>query len=164
MSNISFMKPKKRQKLCHNCEGEMDLDVIVCPFCAADLREEKPELKRPSYNPSFLQANQQTNQSLYPSSYSSKPKEGEQEAVEEPEMPETVATSPTERSESETKNIFGPTIFFTLGVQLFLFGFLMLLFSHKGVVILKWDAHYWFGYVLVSLPFLYFGYKSVSKL
>ena len=25
------MKPKKRQKLCHNCEGDIDVDVIVCP-------------------------------------------------------------------------------------------------------------------------------------
>ena len=38
---LGLMKPKKRQKLCHHCEGEVDLDVIVCPFCAADLREER---------------------------------------------------------------------------------------------------------------------------
>jgi hypothetical protein len=37
------MKPKKRQKLCPNCEGEVDLEVIVCPFCAADLRLERLE-------------------------------------------------------------------------------------------------------------------------
>lgn len=165
MSNISFMKPKKRQKLCHNCEGEMDLDVIVCPFCAADLREEKPEQKRASYNPSFLHTNQQTNQSLYPSPYSPKPSPREEEAAVEPEAVEmTAAAEPAEEKESGSKNIFAPTVFFTLGVQLFLFGFLMLLFSHKGVVVLKWDAHYWFGYVLVSLPFLYFGYKSISRL
>lgn len=35
-------KQNKRQKICHNCEADIDLDVIVCPFCAADLREERP--------------------------------------------------------------------------------------------------------------------------
>jgi hypothetical protein len=161
MSNIKFMKPKKRQKLCHNCEGEIDLDVIVCPFCAADLREEKPELRHSSYNPSFSHVNQQTNQSLYPSSPYSALKESSEEVEAPPQVPEAVLT---EEVKSEAKNIFGPTVLFTLGVQLFLFGFLMLLFSHKGVVILKWNAHFWFWYVLSSFPFLYFGYKSVSKL
>jgi hypothetical protein len=160
MGNMSLMKPKKRQKLCHNCEGEIDLDVIVCPFCAADLREEKPEQRQSSsYHPSFLHANQQTNQSLYPSAYSMRQEE-EKEAspVESAELP---PQSPSERIEPEPKNIFAPMIFFTLGVQLFLFGFLMLLFSHKGVVILKWDAHFWFWYVFASLPLLYFGYKKL---
>ena len=45
------MKPKKRQKMCYNCEGGVDLDVIVCPFCAADLRAEKPEQQASAYNP-----------------------------------------------------------------------------------------------------------------
>jgi hypothetical protein len=152
------MKPKKRQKLCHNCEGEIDLDVIVCPFCAADLREEKPEQSRPTYSPSFMHASQQTHQSLYPPSKSSYP----EEVALEPE-PES-SSLPQESPGFVSKNIFGPTIFFTLGVQLFLFGFLMLLFSHKGIVVLTWDAHSWFWYVLASLPFLYFGYKSIAKL
>lgn len=164
MSNIIIMKPKKRQKLCHNCEGEIDLDVIVCPFCAADLREEKPEQRRPSYNPSFMHVNQQTNQSLYPPSYSMKSPAEEVFLEPEPEVVESAAPLPQEQSSSDSKNMFAPIVLFTLGVQLFLFGFLMLLFSHKGVVILKWDAHFWFWYVFASIPFLYFGYKWISKL
>ena len=159
MSNIVDMKPKKRQKLCHNCEGEIDLDVIVCPFCAADLREEKPEQRRAPYSASFMHTNAQTNQSLYPSA-----RRVQQEPVEESEPIEQPLEAAIEEEEGETKNIFRPTIFFTLGVQLFLFGFLMLFFSHKGVVILKWDAHFWYGYVLASIPFLYFGYKSITRL
>lgn len=47
------MKPKKRQKLCYNCDAEADLDVIVCPFCAADLRAEKVDshLTQPLQSP-----------------------------------------------------------------------------------------------------------------
>jgi hypothetical protein len=153
------MKPKKRQKLCHNCEGEIDVDVIVCPFCAADLREEKPEQKRPSYNPFVRNLNdQQTMQSLYPPPY--KGAEAEPQESQGAEVPAAAA----EPAEDKKNNVFTPTILFTLGVQLFILGLLMLLFSHKGTVILKWDARFWFLYVFASIPFLVFGYKALSKL
>ena len=152
------MKPKKRQKLCHNCEGEIDVDVIVCPFCAADLREEKPERERPPYNPAFRNTtHQQTMQSLYPPPYKNLERPPEEPLQEE--VP--AAAAPVEDNK---KSIFAPIILFTLGVQLCLLGLLMLLFSHKGVVILKWDARFWFFYIFASVPFLVFGYKALSKL
>lgn len=136
------MKPKKRQKLCHNCEGEIDIDVIVCPFCAADLREEKPEQRYSSY---VSQEPKHTMQSLYPSASES-------------------VSSEEKREEEKKSGVFVPTVLFTLGVQLCVFSLLMLLFSHKGVVILKWDARFWFFYLFASIPFLVFGYKALSKL
>lgn len=153
------MKPKKRQKMCYNCEGEIDLDVIVCPFCAADLREEKPEQQRPHFNPTASVKNLTTQQSLYPPHYAPKQAALQQEDAPFPEE----AQMPAMESE-ETKSIFGPTILMTLGTQLLLFGILMFLFSTKGAMILKWDARLWFLYVFASIPLLIFGYKSVSKL
>ena len=150
-------KLKKRQKLCHNCEGEIDLDVIVCPFCAADLREEKPEQGRSSFNAGQkVVQDQQTSQSLYPSSFPIKPPE----AAPEPQrqQPEAVQEG------APSTNSFGPTILFTLGVQLVLLGLLMLLFSHKGMVVLRWNASWWFMYCLAGFPFLYIGYRALSKL
>lgn len=145
------MKPKKRQKLCHNCEGEIDIDVIVCPFCAADLREEKPEQRYSAYAAQSQEMNsKQTVQSLYPNTFS--------EAVD----PEPVKEEPEKVAEEKESGVFMPTILFTLGVQLCVFGLLMLLFSHKGVVILKWDARFWFFYLFASVPFLIFGYKKLS--
>lgn len=159
------MKAKKRQKMCFNCEGEIDLDVIVCPYCAADLREEKPEQPRAS-----LQANLQTGAknlgdqktlaSLYPSQYPPQPLQRTEAAPSE-EAPEPAVQSSAEEKE---KNIFGPIILFTLGAQLCLFGLLMVLFSHKGVMVLKWDARLWFLYVFASIPLLVFGYRALSKL
>ncbi len=147
------MKPKKRQKLCHNCEGEIDIDVIVCPFCAADLREEKPEQKYSSYMSQGQDMDQkQTMQSLYPGAFS------HTEAVQEDPVEKE---APKVKEEVES-GMFMPTIFFTLGVQLCVLGLLMLLFSHKGVVILKWDARFWFLYLFASVPFLIFGYKRLS--
>jgi hypothetical protein len=149
------MKPKKRQKLCCHCEGEVDLDVIVCPFCAADLREEKPEQKT-VYNPTSALQNMDMHQSLYPSSYTSKPIE-----TVTADSQDSVRIS---EPEIETRSLWGPIILMTLGSQLFLFGVLMLLFSDKGALLLKWDARLWFIYILASVPFLIFGYRSVSKL
>lgn len=155
------MKPKKRQKLCYNCEGEIDVDVIVCPYCAADLREEKPEQQSPSYSASVRSMNaQETMQkSLYPPHYQEAAPELSEDSLRGSQ--ENIAPLPEEERQ---KNIFAPTILFTLGVQLFILGLLMLLFSHKGTVILKWDARFWFFYVFASIPFLVFGYKSLSKL
>lgn len=157
------MKPKKRQKLCHNCEGEVDVDVIVCPFCAADLREEKPEQHQAPYQPAASARalnRQQTSQSLYP------PPSSPQRVSEEPSSIDEAAAlvNASEEQGEKTKNLFLPTVLFTLGVQLCLFGLLMLLFSQKGVVMLKWDARFWFAYVFVSVPFLVFGYRSLSSL
>lgn len=142
--------------MCYNCEGEIDLDVIVCPFCAADLREEKPEQQTPSYNPSHNLKNLNTQQSLYPSQ--NPPKVEQEEVVEEEAEVENSV------EEKEPKEIIGPTILMTLGAQLLLFGLLMLFFSHKGVMILKWDARLWYAYMLASVPLLIFGYKAVNKL
>lgn len=153
------MKPKKRQKLCHNCEGEIDLDVIVCPFCAADLREEKPEQGHPSFHTAHLINERQTSHSLYPQSFTKK-------AVEDPlyEQRAETPTPQTEMSEDKLKNVFSATILFTLGVQLVLLGLLMLFFSHKGAVVLKWNAAHWFLYCLGGMPLLYFGYRAISRL
>jgi hypothetical protein len=146
------MKPKKRQKLCCHCEGEVDLDVIVCPYCAADLREEKPEQLNPPYNPSVrsLNAEKAASQSLYPSSI---PEEAEPAAI----LEESAAPD-------RSQNIIGPLLLLTLGAQLLILGLLMALFSHKGSLVLKWDARMWFFYIIASGPLLFFGYRSASKL
>lgn len=159
------MKPKKRQKLCYHCEGEIDLDVIVCPFCAADLRVEKPEQMRSGYS-SFSGGektqNLQTSESLYPSSFPSRLETGGEEVLEREELPSASAEKQT--SSDRLSKVICPTILFTLGIQLFVLGMFILLFSHKGIVVLKWDGALWFFYVLAACPLLYFGYRSLSKL
>ncbi|MES2273840.1 MAG: hypothetical protein V4487_06575 [Chlamydiota bacterium] len=140
--------------------------MIVCPFCAADLREEKPEQQRSSYSSSASVRNlgeSQTSQSLYPNAPQTAPAPKTRAAPEEALIDPIPDSAPEEAGE-KTKNIFGPTLLFALGVQLCLFGLLMVLFSHKGVVILKWDTRFWFLYVFASVPLLVFGYRAVSRL
>lgn len=154
------MKPKKRQKLCQNCEGEIDLDVIVCPFCAADLREEKPERQRPQYNPTasvrHLNDSGPSFESLYPSPHAPKAPAVEAQAAVAP-------VAMNVESEEESKNSLLPIFLFTLGVQLFLLGFLTLIFSYQGAVVLKWSAKFWFVYLFASLPLIVFGYRMLSN-
>ena len=157
------MKPKKRQKLCYNCEGEVDLDVIVCPFCAADLREEKPELQKSSFSPSTASVKQlNTEQSLYPLSYS---------RIAEPEKivhsSEPIAASMLQEEVEEQPKTMQTALMalapLILGIHLFLWGVLLVLFSDRGTMILKWDARFWFAYVLASIPLLLFGYRGFNK-
>ena len=147
---LKTMKPKKRQKLCYNCEGEIDLDVIVCPFCAADLREEKPTLRSPM---------QQMSSSLYPSPYPVREEEPREAAL----PPRQEAEAPVE-AEEKSSGVVGSILLFSIGATLFLLGLLLVLFSHNGSVTLKWDARLWFLYLFASIPFLVFGYRSISKL
>lgn len=135
------MKPKKRQKLCHNCEAGVDLDVIVCPFCAADLRAEKGEM-RSAY------ASLET--PLYPSTSASAPRE----------QPEEMRSSVEEAVNKE----WVPITLCTLGAQLFLLGLLMLFCSHKGALVVKWNSDYWFLYCLFSGPLFYLGYRALKKI
>ncbi|MBF8263877.1 MAG: hypothetical protein HW387_1542 [Parachlamydiales bacterium] len=155
------MKPKKRQKLCCNCDGEIDLDVIVCPFCAADLREEKPEQQRTSPtsgNVRPLSGGQQMSESLYPPPYSShEPSETAPPA--EPAAPPSSAIE-----EEKPDRMIGSILLFSVGVQLFVLGLMLVLFSYHGSVVLKWDARLWFLYVFASIPLLILGYRSLSKL
>lgn len=139
--------------MCYNCEGEVDLDVIVCPYCAADLREEKPEQSAPQFNQAASMKNLDTQASLYPSQHTQRPPR-EEEPVHETAI----------QSEEEPKASYGPIILMTLGAQLLILGLFMLIFSSKGALVLKWDARFWYFYVLASIPLLIFGVKSLNKL
>lgn len=154
------MKQKKRQKLCHNCEGDIDLDVIVCPYCAADLREEKlEELRRSEPSSSMLQMSH----SLYPPPYPIREERPEQPSA--PPATKTVHLPQIEEEPSERLfSVLAPIVLFSLGTMLFVLGLLLMLFSHDGQVVLKWDGRLWFLYLFAAVPFLVFGYRSISKL
>jgi hypothetical protein len=146
------MKPKKRQKLCHNCEGEVDLDVIVCTFCAADLREEKPEqLKlRTAYSPRTY-SNEQMSESLYP--HSQVERETAAPLIEKDES-----------SENSLGQTIGGMVLLSVGIQLFLFSCFLLFCSNEGTLTLKWNSRFWVLYLFASLPLILFGSRIFSKL
>lgn len=166
---MRIVKPKKRQKLCHHCEGEVDLDVIVCPFCAADLREEKPEQHKSAFSPAVSSVKQiHTEQSLYPPPYLRTHEEEPaptyaREPVETQTAPSSLSQEETEEQSSLKPTLLGISLF-TLGVHFFLIGLMMFFFSDRGVLILRWNASFWVFYLLASLPLLAFGYRALNKL
>jgi hypothetical protein len=153
------MKPKKRQKLCHHCEGEVDLDVIVCPFCAADLREERPE--QPRFQPLAASIKNPTEQSLYPPPYSEpKTQPIQYESVEQEEE-----VLPQEDQIAETSSIKPASygiLLFALGAQLLFLGIAFLLFSNHGMLLLRFNANWWPLCLLFSFPLLVFGYRTTK--
>lgn len=161
---MALMKPKKRQKLCYNCEGEVDLDVIVCPFCAADLRAEKPELHRSAFSASVSSVKQlNAENSLYPP----------QLKITDPlpireEVVVNGLSQPLEEAEGEEPSSFKSTLnavsLFTLGVHFCVLGLALILFSDRGVLILKWNANLWLLYLALSGVLLFFGYRALQKI
>jgi len=143
------MKPKKRQKLCHHCEADVDLDVIVCPFCAADLREEKPEQQAVrAAAPAMKGLGVGEGSGLYP------------EARTIRGLPEeTVVTEPVEETE---KSPVSGVVLCTLGAQLLLLALMMLFFADGGKLTLQWSSKWWPLYLVGSLPLLFFGIKSLK--
>jgi len=159
------MKPKRRLKLCMNCDGQVDLDVIVCPYCGSDLLEDttsEEAMSRSAYDsPHKTLSLQETLSSLYPPPYQPRQTTYDAHDEMEEEYEDERVEEPIE--EEEKRGVFGPTLLFSLGMNLFLLGLFLFFFSEKGAVTLKWDAHYWFIYFLSSIPLVYFGYKKLSK-
>jgi hypothetical protein len=148
------MGQKKRLKLCPYCDGQLDLDVIVCPFCGNEVAEKKRE-EAPI---SKLYTPQVTESSLYPPPY--QPIREEPEDIfmrQEPIQKEAAMEAPQEKS------AFLPTLLFSLGINLVLVGFFILFFSRHGELLLRWDSRFWFVYVLLALPLIFFGYRGLAR-
>lgn len=152
--------PKKRQKLCQNCDGEVDLEVIFCPYCGSDLLEGKAKASSLGEFSERDTSSEKQGQKLYPPPYSSnKIQVLETEPEEEPSV-----LDKTEEPAKIPKNTFWAMLLFNLGVQSLLLGILLFVFSEKGAVHLHFDAKVWLFYVVFSMPMLYFGWKAVSQL
>ena len=173
------MDQRRRMKLCPHCEGDVDLDVIVCPFCGKDVSAQKmtANMQTPMSSRNSLVRSlspDETLSSLYPPPY--RPKVYEQELAatataeqtmieedEEEEEEEIVDEKiEDEEVEKEKKTPIIPILLFSLGINLCLFGLFLLFFSSNGEVWLHWKGGMWIGYLLLSAPFLYFGYKKMT--
>jgi len=140
---------------CKNCDG---CPAECCKYVAIeiDTPEDIDDFEDIKWYVSHK--NITTQQSLYPSHY-----------PREEEAPTQDTEEPTHQAErlvddEEPKSIVGPTIMITLGVQLLLLSFFMLLFANDGIMVLRWDARFWFFYMIAAVPLLIFGYRSVDRL
>lgn len=178
------MSKKNDKRLCWNCDGGISPHFEHCPYCGvsvalpADTHEatKDPAFSFPPKN--LTSMNPIDEQSSYlghpfqkafsderipPSPYANstqKPVTDEEwkQAMESEETP------PDEFEEPSSSSHKGEMIALLLllpGVVFFLFGLVLLLFSHNGVLTLQWNQSFAYFYFLGALPLLILGWKSL---
>lgn len=190
------MSQKKRMNLCSSCDGFVDLDVIVCPYCGSDMSksvEANIEDEMSSVQHKQKMSVEETLSSLYPPPYKPKniiptdpvnnrtfnqdfiekdlsenaylPKEEAQES-----FIDTKREEQTTHNEKEEETVFSsslakalPVLLFSLGVNILLLGLYLLIFSTNGEIFIRWNAAVWYVYLLVGVPFVFVGYRMLSK-
>ena len=186
------MKQVDRTKTCWSCEADVSFESTYCPFCGTDLLASLPESppSSPLEEEKFTnQSLQESLASLYKPPYSARNKQGfgipdEKEEmgfaqVEPPKedplfqsydhkeevLSDRVEESPAEKQSSEEtyQGAVLPLLLLLVGTHLFLLGLLVLFFSSHGRVVLEWNSQYWFLYVLLSAPLLFFGFRLIKK-
>lgn len=159
------MEGSVKQKLCWNCEARVDFGVESCPSCGVYL----------STSPLLEQtASVESNYSTPPYRYVANEQETQipespynfQESVTQPSF--TEVTSPSKQAEisitpATWKIELMPMGLLLAGSIFSLFGLVLLLFATNGELILRWNAEYWYLYLLLGVPFLTFGWRSLQK-
>lgn len=133
------MSPIPKRKLCWQCEGNCDFEDDNCPYCGVYLHPEGAEThhEEHTFTPPYKI-----------------PLADEQLASEETVKPQTVA-------QTSSIAFVKPLLFLLLGSTLSVFAFILLLFNHNGYFTLQWNADIWYVYLLVSVPLLWGGWRTL---
>jgi len=164
------MEETKKMKMCPFCDGRIEIDAVSCTFCGRNItsyyHQHQAEMTEPSSsNFSNSYSKNDSLSSLYPPPYRPKIQEEHLHEEEEEEFTEEVEEHESDEvAKAESQTLFSTILLLSVGVQVFLFGLLLLLFSTEGRVILEWNAKRWFLYMLLSAPMIYFGYKKITRL
>ncbi len=158
-------KPVKT-KLCWNCEGIVTRDSVNCKYCGVYLRrdddhededeeDEAPKsafsalknvIPRPPYVPEESSSSSSPAGSIPPTAT----------VTTAAIKPQSIATT--------WKTILYPLICLSAGSVFLLFSFLLYFFSENGTLVLQWDAGRWLIYLVISLPLLLLGWRSLSQI
>lgn len=170
------MKPTERQKMCVSCDGRVEFEAIVCPYCSADLAK-APEVDPQRDTGAKHQAIQDSLTSLYTPPYQQKGAKTSSEGKTKKESKTTERAAPIAHhggvpataaardpvQEKAAKTVLISIVALSVGSLLFILGILQIFFSEDGVLRLEWDASLWFIYCLASLPLLYYGYRKAEQ-
>jgi hypothetical protein len=137
------MTANQKKRLCWNCDGTVDVHLSHCTYCGAELLRDQEPLDQ-------------------------MPQDEEEEAIFDEE--ESPFSNDEEEEEEEheparvrQRSLTLPFMLMVPGTLLGLFGLMVWLFSHDGALELRWDASYWYIYVLLSLPLLVFGWRALGR-
>ena len=186
------MRQVDRTKTCWSCEADVSFESTYCPFCGTDLLAplSEPSRSKPFEEEKFSnQSLEESLASLYKPPYSARNKQGfgipdEKEEIafaqveppkedplfesyeKEEEIPSEAIEEPSLQKQSSEIAYEGavlPLLLLLIGTHLFLLGLLILFFSSHGRVVLEWNSQYWFLYLLISAPLLFFGFRLLKK-
>jgi hypothetical protein len=151
-----------KKKLCWNCEGSVARDALNCPYCGVYLRrdednddyEDEEDAITPPYRIESFAKN-----AVPQAPYAT---------------PESAAISTTPVAESKPilstktlndwKTVFIPLLLLLSGSIFLVFGMILLLFSSGGLLTVQWRGSLWIWYLVLALPLLYFGWRTLKNL
>ncbi len=163
------MKAVDRQKACPNCSGKIPADVSQCPYCFAQVPVEASAKEFSS--PKSL-SSQDSFSAKYAPPYQPKAELASNFLVNEERKffnnntekgsDHLLAAKPFETEEVSTNN-FWPIFALSVGGNLCVLGILQFFFADQGVVKLEMNAEYWFLFLLLAAPLVYFGLKKLVR-
>lgn len=157
------MNTKTKKKLCWNCEGNVAIIDETCPYCGVSL-DVSPMLSNAvgsdALNPPYKYTQSTSETSIPLAPY--RTEEQEPKAQVEETLPPPADTVRTTHELQKTAIALSSLL---LGFTLLLFSAILLLFSdNNGYLTLRWSADFWYLYLIVGAPLLYWGWKTASSL
>jgi len=149
------MNATSKKKLCWNCEGSVSLQQENCPYCGVYL---SPIMGNEAgiLSPPYRMSSEEDQDHVPPAPFR---KQEETEDLSDSEQPKGPMNS---GDQDQVKSVILSLAFLLSGSVFFLFGIILLLFSEGGLFTLQWEGSYWFIYLLIGIPFLYIGWRSLQ--
>ena len=146
--------PKK--KLCWNCEGNIVCDIDNCPYCGVYVHS--PELDEINNWTASYTTEDKTEEIPSPF-YQLHPEQENSDKLDETVDNSLISSSLI----YQLKNDVFPTLLLMSGSIFFLFGIVLLLFSHNGTLTLQWNSNLW-PYLLVgAVACVIFGWRLLLR-
>lgn len=135
-----------KKKICWNCEGNVSVHEENCPYCAVYVGPAEPKEEVTTLAPPYQ---------IY-------------EKSEIPEAPYKSVSAPIEEQArvadtSPLRQLALPVTLLSGGAIFLLFGIMLWLFSYKGSLVLTWKSEYWYAYLLLGVPMLFWGWRSMKE-
>lgn len=149
------MAVSEKQKMCWSCEGNIPFSAETCPFCGAVLNPHRSQEQ--AATPSYTD---------YKSPYRlARPEEAEAIPIAPITKPDAQAQDDEELSQGQAKKIMMTLGSLSVGLVFLIFGLVLFLFSGSdGMLVLKWDAHYWYIYLIIGVPLLIVGWRTLGHI
>ena len=139
---------EERSKVCPHCDGNIPRDAALCHFCGESLfpkaqhqhsiEKHLESHYRPPYIPRETSLHRSQNETHH---------QPAEEGV---------------KKEMKDSPSFTSILSLSIGGILLVFSFFLLFFSEEGILRLEWKQSLWPFYLLIALPFLYRGIRSIS--